>query len=157
MAEEKPQDFADAINAIDADGWVKAMGLRITRATMDEVSAELTIGHEHRQAYGIVHGGVHAGVIESLCSIGAALNVMPLGKSAVGLENATSFLRAVRAGKLRATARPIARGRRSHVWEGSVQDEEGRLVATGRVRLMVLDPGDALGGERLDVAGGIKG
>src|SRR5512140_986568 len=119
MTKESPQDFAEMINAVDDAGWRKAMGLHIVRATVDEVVAELTVGPEHRQPYGIVHGGVHAGVIETLASIGAALHAMPAGKNVVGLENHTSFLRAVRSGKLTATAKPIMSGRRSHVWEGS--------------------------------------
>src|SRR5262245_20402094 len=150
MTQPSPQDFADFINA-SPDGWVKAHGLHFLRANRDEVIAELTIGPQHLQAYGIVHGGVHAGIIESLASVGAALDAMARGHSAVGLENHTSFLHAVRAGKLRATAKPLTRGRRSQVWEGTVYDEQGRMVATGRVRLLVLDPGAELAGERVAV------
>jgi len=72
---------------------------------------------------------------------------MEEGRSAVGLENATSFLRAVRAGVLRGTARPKFTGRRSHVWEAEIHDGENRVVATGRVRLVILEPGAEAGGE----------
>ena len=44
-------------------------------------------------------------------------------KTAVGLDNATSFLRGTRSGTLRCTARPLHRGRRSHVWEGEIHDD----------------------------------
>ena len=103
--------------------------VRIVRASRDEVTAEIEVGPAHLQAYGIVHGGVHAGIIESIASIGAALDAMPHGRSVVGLENHTSFLRAVRGGKLHAVAKPLARGRRSQVWEGSVYDDQGKLAA----------------------------
>ena len=152
MADQDAEDFADMINASN-DGWVRIMGLRIVRATRDEVVGEIEIGPHHLQAYGIVHGGVHAGIIESIASIGAAIHAMADGKTAVGLENSTSFLRAVRGGKLRATARPLARGRRSHVWECEVRDEQGRLVASGRVRLMILDAGAEVAGERVEMSG----
>src|SRR5713226_10018071 len=81
-----------------AEGWLQAMRVTITHATDEEVRAELTIGPEHLQSYGIVHGGVHCGVIESLASIGAALFAFPRGQSVVGLENTTSFIRAARVG-----------------------------------------------------------
>src|SRR4051794_22557540 len=103
MAEQE-EDYSALINGIDSTGWNGAMGLKLVKTTRDEVVAELTIGPQHLQPYGIVHGGVHAGVIEALTSIGAAVNVMPSGKSVVGLENHTSFLRAVRGGKLRVVA-----------------------------------------------------
>src|SRR5207245_864246 len=51
------------------EGWVQAMGMTITHATKDEVRAELTVGRQHLQGYGIVHGGVHCGIIETLSSM----------------------------------------------------------------------------------------
>jgi uncharacterized protein (TIGR00369 family) len=144
-------DVAAMINAADRSGWVGTTGLRILRASRDEVVAELAVAPQHLQAYGIVHGGVHAGIVETLASIGAALDAMPEGRSVVGLENHTSFLRAVRSGTLHAEAKPLARGRRSQVWEGSIRDESGRLVATGRVRLMVLEAGTEVAGEKVGV------
>ncbi len=129
------------------DGWNRAMGLTFVSATADEVVAELVVGPVHLQPYGIVHGGVHAGIIETVCSAGAAVHAFSAGRSVVGLENHTSFIRAVRAGKLRVRARPLTRGRRSQVWEATVEDDAGKMVATGRVRLLCLEP-DA------EVAGG---
>ena len=134
------------------EGWLQAMGVTITSATQDEVRAELTIGPEHLQSYGIVHGGVHCGVIESLASIGAALFAFPRGQSVVGLENTTSFIRAVRAGaKLHAVSTPITRGRRTQVWEAQVLDDEEKLVATGRVRLLCIERDQMLAGEQVTV------
>jgi 1,4-dihydroxy-2-naphthoyl-CoA hydrolase len=143
------QDFSARLNAMP-EGWLQAMGITITLATKDEVRAELTTGTEHLQGYGIVHGGVHCGLIESLASIGAALFALPRGQSVVGLENNTSFIRAVRAGvKLRAISTPVTRGQRTQVWEAKVIDEDDRIVATGRVRLLCLDSGQALAGEEV--------
>jgi uncharacterized protein (TIGR00369 family) len=132
------------------EGWLHAMGVTITYATDEEVRAELTVGPEHLQSYGIVHGGVHCGVIESLASIGAALYALPRGQSVVGLENSTSFVRAVRAGaKLHAVSTPITRGRRTQVWEARVLDEEEKVVATGRVRLLCIESDQPLAGEQV--------
>ena len=143
------QDFAAQLNEIP-EGWVQAMGVTITYATKDEVRAELVVGREHLQGYGIVHGGVHCGMIESLASIGAALYALPRSQTVVGLENNTSFIRAVRAGAtLRAVATPITRGRKTQVWDAKVEDGDGRVVATGRVRLLCLDKEEALAGEQV--------
>jgi uncharacterized protein (TIGR00369 family) len=149
----EPDDMTEMLNGT-IDGWNKAMGLRFVRATEDEVVAELEIGPIHRQPYGIVHGGVHAGVVETVTSTGAALYAMKRGQSVVGLENHTSFLKAVREGTLRVTARPLARGRSTQVWEATVTDAEGRAVASGRVRLFSLDAGAAIAGQKVDVAPG---
>ena len=131
------EDLATRINSWPT-GWVKEMGITILTASADEVTCEWEVSDRHHQGYGIVHGGVHCGVVETLASIGAAAVAMPRGQRVVGLENSTSFIRAVRSGRLHAVARPVTRGRTSQVWEASIYDEAERLVAQGRVRLLCL-------------------
>jgi uncharacterized protein (TIGR00369 family) len=132
-------------------GFDGAMGFRILTATRDEVIAEYDVGPQHHQAYGIVHGGVHCGIVEAVCSTGAAMDAMARGQSVVGLENHTSFVRAVRRGRIRVTATPLSRGRRAQLWEAVCRDEDGRVVSTGRVRLICLDAGSPLAGEEVAV------
>lgn len=136
-------EVVEMMNALP--GWVKEMGIVIVKATVDEVACELLVSEKHHQGYGIVHGGVHCGVIETLASIGAALVAMPRGQRVVGLENTTSFIRAVRSGKLRAVAKPVTRGRTTQVWEAWIRDAEERLVAQGHVRLACIDGERPLG------------
>ena len=126
-------------------GWVKEMGITILTASADEVTCEWRVSEKHHQPYGIVHGGVHCGVIETLASVGAALVAHPRGQRAIGLENSTSFLRAVRSGTLRGVARPVTRGRTSQLWEVWIRDEKEQLVAQGRVRLLCVDAERDLG------------
>lgn len=139
----KSEEVLAWINAMP--GWVKEMGIVVTAATEDEVACEWEVTEKHHQGYGIVHGGVHCGVIETLASIGAAIVAMPRKQRVVGLENTTSFIRAVRSGKLRGVARPVTRGRTSQVWEGWIRDEQDQLVAKGSVRLLCLDQERGLG------------
>ncbi len=146
MLDSSPEAAAQIINGTIVDGWAHAMGVRFVRASADEVVAELEVGAQHRQPYGIVHGGVHCGLIETLASVGAALVAMRRGQSVVGLDNHTTFVRAARGGRLIATAKPLVTGRRTQVWEGWVHDAEGKLLATGRVRLLCLEPGAEIAG-----------
>ncbi|HEY4026095.1 MAG TPA: PaaI family thioesterase [Candidatus Dormibacteraeota bacterium] len=138
------EDLAERMNGLPA-GWVKEMGITILTATADEVTCEWEVTEKHHQGYGIVHGGVHCGVVETLASIGAAVVAMPRGQRVVGLENSTSFIRAVRSGRLHAVARPVTRGRLSQVWEAWIYDEDERLVAEGRVRLLCITEDRPLG------------
>src|SRR5215469_12206548 len=139
------EDLATYVNELPT-GWVREMGITILAATPDEVSCEWEVNEKHHQGYGIVHGGVHCGVVETLASLGAAIVARPRGQRVVGLENATSFIRAVRSGRLTGVARPVTRGRTTQVWEAWIRDEEGRLVAQGRVRLLCIARDDEIGG-----------
>jgi uncharacterized protein (TIGR00369 family) len=140
-------DFVTMINSAPT-GWVREMGIHFLEATPDRVVATVEITERHHQGYGIVHGGVYSGVIETLCSVGAHLFAAQSGRAVAGLENHTSFIRAIRQGRLTATATPLTRGRRSHLWQCDVVDVEGRLVATGRVRLHSFEPGEEIAGEK---------
>ncbi|TXH26324.1 MAG: PaaI family thioesterase [Elusimicrobia bacterium] len=137
---------------MEAQSFSGVLGLHFTRATEDEVLAELTVSERHHQPYGVVHGGVYASIIETLASVGAGVRAFALNKTVLGLENHTSFLRAVRQGRLRARGTPLSRGRRSQVWEVAIQDDSGALVATGRVRLLLLDPEAQVAGTTLGFA-----
>lgn len=130
-------------------GFDAAMGVRIVRASTDEVVLEYEVGPQHLQPYGIVHGGLHCAMVETACSTGAGLNTRERGQGVVGIENHTSFIRAVRSGRIEVRATPITRGRRSQVWEAVARNEDGQIVSTGRVRLLCLETGEELAGKRI--------
>jgi 1,4-dihydroxy-2-naphthoyl-CoA hydrolase len=121
----------------DLGPYAKFLGLEIDSATSDEVVAHWTVKAELLQPYGIVHGGVHCGVVETLASLGAALWLDDRGK-VVGVSNSTDFYRAATEGTLRATARPIHRGRSQQVWVVEIVDAQDRLISRGQVRLQNL-------------------
>ena len=145
---------ADAVAYLNQHkgGWNRTMDLVFVKATADEVIADVVVGEQHLQPYGIVHGGVHAGIIEAACSTGAAMFALARGQSVVGLENSTAVLHAARGGTLRVTARPLTRGRRTQAWEASVTDGGGKVLATGRVRLLCLEPDTDLAGKKPGMA-----
>jgi 1,4-dihydroxy-2-naphthoyl-CoA hydrolase len=139
-------DLAAVLNE-HRGGFERSIGLTFTRATRDDLVCEVPITPELTQPYGLVHGGVYATIVETLASAGAALFAISDGKSSVGLENTTSFVRGARTGKLIASASPVHRGRSSQVWEVAIRDDRGKLVATGRVRTVSLERGTSIAGE----------
>jgi uncharacterized protein (TIGR00369 family) len=155
MEKSEQDDFVRRLNEAQM-GWVRAMGLQFVVVNEDEVSVAWTVREQHLQPFGIVHGGVHAGVVETLCSIGAGVAAAKRGHkgAVVGLENHTTFLRAVREGtELRGRALPITRGRTTHVWAAEITDNDGRMIARGTVRLLCVAP-DALPGSVAPLSGG---
>jgi len=118
-------------------GLNKTLGLELDAASEDRVVMSWTVGDQHLQAHGIVHGGVYCSVVEGSASIGAALWFGDRGR-VVGVANHTDFLRSAREGRLRAVASPIHRGRTQQLWLVEIRDADQRLVARGEVRLQNL-------------------
>ncbi|MCK6557434.1 PaaI family thioesterase [Candidatus Binatia bacterium] len=144
--------IADSSVSSEVSAWLMrgldaTLGARLVRATAEEVVVEYDVDERHLQPYGIVHGGMHCAMVETVCSLGAGLAAHARGQAVVGVENHTSFIRAVRRGRVRVTGVPVTRGRRSQVWEATARNEAGEIVSTGRVRLLCLDPGSDLAGE----------
>jgi 1,4-dihydroxy-2-naphthoyl-CoA hydrolase len=134
-------------NTFEPVGFVKLIGLTLITTTAEEVVAELTVGPMHYQPMGIVHGGLYCAMVETVCSIGGHLAAIQRGRTVVGVDNQTSFLKATRTGVLRATAKPLTVGRRTQLWNTEIHDDSGALVATGRVRLICIEPEVRLAGE----------
>lgn len=115
------------------------VGIVIEQASPERAVCRLEVGPRLHQPGGIVHGGVYATLVEVTASMAA--NVWLAGEAvAVGVSNHTDFLHAVRSGELTAVATPLQRGRRLQLWQVSVTDDGGRLVASGTVRVCNLPP-----------------
>lgn len=125
--------------------FTESLGLKFTAADGDRVVAEWTVQPAMHQPHGIVHGGVHCSVVESLASIGAALWFGERGK-VVGVSNTTDFFHAVRDGRLTSVARPLHQGRSQQVWVVETSDDSERIVARGQVRLQNLTAPRTTGG-----------
>lgn len=127
--------MTDVAAVTDALGpFARWIGLELVEADGERVVATWKARSDLHQPYGIVHGGVHCSVVETLASLGAALWLGERGQ-VVGVSNTTDFLRAVRDGALRGTATPLHRGRLQQLWTVEITDDQGRLVARGQVRL----------------------
>ncbi len=140
------QDIAPLF-AKHLSGYDDAMGVVITSATPTRVEGHLVVAERHRQIHGVVHGAVFAGLVETFGSVGALASARREGKTIVGLENHTSFLRAVREGKLHCVAEPLTAGRRTQVWEVTIRDDSGRKAAVGQLRTLLLAADAPLAGQ----------
>jgi 1,4-dihydroxy-2-naphthoyl-CoA hydrolase len=122
--------------SIPQGGYVSWLGLEVPEWSGDRVVGTWEVRPDMLQPYGIVHGGVHSSVIETIASLGAA--AWHERGQVVGVSNQTDFLRAVRDGRLTATGTPIHRGRVQQLWLVEIRDDNERIVARGQVRLQNL-------------------
>ena len=105
----------------------------------EEVRATVPVRDEVKQPMGLVHGGLYASIAESLASMATAIAVAPEGKQAMGLSNATSFMRPITEGTVHAVARRIHRGRTTWVWDVEISDDASRTCALVRMTIAVRD------------------
>lgn len=126
------------------DGFNEVLGTEFVEVTADRVVLRCTVKPQLLQPYGIVHGGVYCGLVETAASVAAATWLGDRG-NVVGVANHTNFIRATRDGELTVTATPVQRGRTQQLWQVEILDDAQRLVARGEVRLANLTTADTLG------------
>src|SRR6516164_4124644 len=93
-----------------AGAWLQDLGMVLEEISGARVRAHLELGPQHHTPWGVVHGGVYTTAIESVASVGASAAVFAQGQFAVGVHNATDFLRSMRAGGVEIVAEPLIQG-----------------------------------------------
>jgi uncharacterized protein (TIGR00369 family) len=92
----------------------------------------------NEQVAGILHGGAHLVLAETLGSFGAALHAGP-GRQALGIEIGATHHRAIASGTVTGTATAVHLGGTLVTHEVVMTDEEGRRLSTARITNMIRD------------------
>ena len=115
------------------------LGIEMLELGPDFLKGRMPVDERTRQPFGILHGGASVALAETLGSVAAGLVVDRTLFSVVGQEINANHVRAITAGWVFGTARPLHLGRRSHVWEIRIVDERDRLVCISRLTMAVLE------------------
>jgi uncharacterized protein (TIGR00369 family) len=116
------------------------LGIRLTSAEPDRVTAELTVRDELCTVPGICHGGVLLAFADTLGAVGTVLNLPP-DAGTTTIESKTNFFAPALAGTtITAECVPLHRGRRTQTWQTAIRNPDGRLLALVTQTQMVLTP-----------------
>jgi uncharacterized protein (TIGR00369 family) len=120
------------------NGLTEYLGLRIVEVAPGRATAEVEVRPELLQAFGAVHGGVVAAMVDHV--LGAAIfPTLPRGTWPATLEFKLNYLAAVREGTIRATGEVIALRQRTAVVQVEVTND-GRPVAAALGTLSLHPP-----------------
>ena len=117
------------------------LGILLTEIGADFLRGTMPVDARTRQPYGLLHGGASVALAETLGSIGAMLCVDTEQDQCVGQEINANHLRAVQAGLVTGTARPLHLGSRTQVWNIDIVKEDGKLICTSRLTVAVVRRG----------------
>lgn len=116
----------------------EAIGLEITSVEPGLVKGKLPVDARTHQPYGLLHGGASVVLAETLGSVGSHFLVAEAGKGAVGIEVNANHVRSVKSGWVYGEAKIVHQGGKLHVWSIEIKDEEGKLVCTSRLTVMII-------------------
>ena len=118
---------------------ISRLGIEFTEVGDDFLRGRVPVDERTVQPYGLLHGGVSVVLAETLGSSGAYY-AAPEGHRAVGLDINANHLRAATGGWVTGTARPVHRGRTTHVWQIDMTNDAGELTCVSRLTMAILLP-----------------
>ncbi|MES2092690.1 MAG: hotdog fold thioesterase [Actinomycetota bacterium] len=107
-----------------------------------ELSAERSVGtmpvEGNTQVVGLLHGGAHVVLGETLGSVSSAIHAGP-GRIAVGIEINATHSRSITSGLVTGTCTALNLGRTLATHEIVLRDEQGRRLSTVRMTNFLRD------------------
>ena len=108
--------------------FAAGMGIEITAAGAQEVTASMAWRPDLCTTFGALHGGAMMAMADSVGAVCAFLNLPP-GANTSTIESKTNFFRGLREGSLHATSHPLHVGRTTIVVQTDLRDDDERRVA----------------------------
>jgi 1,4-dihydroxy-2-naphthoyl-CoA hydrolase len=118
-------------------GLVKHLGIEFVEVTPDRIVARLKVDERLMTVTGTIHGGTLMAFADTIGAAGTVANLAE-GQRTATLESKTNFIAGCKSGTVQAEAKPIHKGKRTHVWETRITDESGKLLSITTQTQMIL-------------------
>lgn len=131
----------DELQALLKGTMAETLGMEIFELGEDFLTIKMPVDHRTIQPYGILNGGASLALAETVASYAGNILVNKHGKHCVGLEINGNHIKSIRSGWVYGKATPIHVGKRSHVWNIDITNENDELICKSRMTLVVIDNG----------------
>ncbi|MHC5201821.1 hotdog fold thioesterase [Myroides sp. LJL119] len=137
MIWNKPIDLEQLNNTPEYMG--SFLDIVFTEFTPNTLTATMPVVEKTRQPWGILHGGASVVLAETIGSYASSLVIDLQKYTPVGLEINANHLRPVTRGLVQGVCSPIHLGRKTHVWDIKIHDENQKLVCISRLTVAILE------------------
>jgi 1,4-dihydroxy-2-naphthoyl-CoA hydrolase len=134
-----PEQLHDWLGEFGIGALVVKMGIHFLEMSPERTVATMPV-EGNTQVAGILHGGAHVVLAETLGSFAAGMHA-GAGRHALGIEVSATHHRAIADGTVTGTCTAIHLGRTLATHEIVITDEMGRRLSTARITNMLRDNG----------------
>ena len=115
------------------------LGIQFTDWDDNSLSATMPVNNVTKQPWGILHGGASVVLAETIGSYASTFLIDNDKYVAVGLEVNANHLRPATGGKVTGICEPFHIGRKTHVWNIKIKDENEKLVCISRLTVAIIE------------------
>ena len=134
-----PSVTLEILNKMSANTMVEHLGIVFTAIGDDYIQATMPVDHRTHQPYGLLHGGASVALAETLGSVAAHCCIDTSIQYCVGLDINANHVKGIKQGTVTGTTKPIHIGKRTHVWEIRITNEQNELICISRLTMAVID------------------
>ena len=118
---------------------METLNIKYTDVGEDFLVATMPVNPSVHQPMGLLHGGASVALAESVGSTASHLFVDNDKYEVRGIEISANHIRSKRDGLITATARILHKGKKTHLWEIRIEDEDNRLISLCKLTNIVLE------------------
>ena len=125
------------LSLLNNSPFYRLLGMEIEEAREGRSRLRLPVKTDHKNLYGILHGGVIAALLDTSCSI-AVGSLMKEDEVSVTLDQRINYIANVSEGVLIGEGKALHKGRYTGVGQAEVRDDKGNLVAAGMATVFII-------------------
>jgi 1,4-dihydroxy-2-naphthoyl-CoA hydrolase len=129
----------EAINSGGESSMTGLLDIKVTRIFDDGIVGEMPVDHRTKQPFGLLHGGASCVLAESLGSIASNMVVDQEKFAAVGQSINANHIKSAKSGNVKGICKAIHIGKKSHVWEINIYNDQEQLVCVSRFTTAVIE------------------
>ena len=126
-------------NKVNKNTLMQHLNIEFIDIGKDFLKAKMPINSKVHQPDKVLHGGATVALAESVGSAASYIFFNPITHTIRGLEISANHVRSAKKGNIYATARPIHIGKKTHLWEIKVIDENDMLISHCKLTNIVIE------------------
>ena len=127
------------LQEISKNTMVEHLGIEFLEIGQNFISAKMPVDHRTIQPMGLLHGGASIVLAETLGSVASSILVDKNKFHCVGLEINANHIKSARNGYVTGKAIPIHIGKKTHVWDIRIINENEDLVCVSRLTVAIIE------------------
>lgn len=127
ISAERKQEAADRLHGL---AFARLLGMELVDIRPDEAVVKLEMRNDLSQPSGVLHGGVTAALIDTAMAFAIRTHLADDEFTAT-IDLTVHYLRPHTSGTVTCTAKCVRAGKRIFTVSADVENEEGKLIATG--------------------------
>lgn len=127
------------LNSMNKNTLMQTLDIEFVDVGENYITAKMPVNSKVHQPYGILHGGATAALAETVGSCASAFFIDRATKIVKGIELSINHLKSKKEGVVYGIAKPIHKGRTTHLWEIRIEDEQQNLISLCKLTNIILD------------------